>query len=198
MTRNLFLSMTIIVLMVTAIAQAQMKKYDIKSGIITFQSIMKMGDFEIKKKIIVYFDDFGMKECRETYDNNKLEESYFSDGKEIYSVKHKQKAAFKQGSASRGTELCVEWTEFGTEKDRQSGKYKKLPAMKVTGKNCEMFEYNDGRGSVTLYGGWKKILLYMELKSKDMQSIQRAIKVEENVPVSSDKFKVPDGYKVEK
>jgi hypothetical protein len=197
MKKCLFLLLVIFVLLATAIAQAQLKKYDIKSGIITYESIMKMGDFEIKKKIIVYFDDFGMKECRETYDNNKLEESYFSDGKTIYSVKHNQKAAFKQGTASRGTELRVEWSEFGTEKDRQSGKYKKLPSKKVAGKDCDMFEYNDGKGTLTTYGGWSKILLYMKLKTKSVENIQKAVKVEENVTVSPDKFKVPTGYAVE-
>ena len=130
-----------------------------------------------------------MKECRETFSNNKLEESYLSDGKNLFSVKHDKKTAFKQGTASRGTELRVEWSEFGTEKDRQSGKYKNLPAMKVAGKNCEMFEHNDGKGNITQYGGWNKILLYMNLKTKSVQSIQRALKVEENTKVPPEKFK---------
>jgi len=185
-------------LSLTLIANAQFKKYDTKSGIVTYESIMKMDGFEMKQKIIVYFDDYGIKECKETYVNNKLEEIFFCDGKDLYFVKPAEKTAFYRGTASRGTELRVEWTEFGTEKDRQSGKYKKLPPKKIAGKECEMFEHNDGKGTVTLYGGWKKILLYMELKSKGIESVRRAIKVEENVQVSPDKFKVPAGYKVEK
>jgi len=196
MKRNL-LVLAAIVFVLAAIAQAQVKKYDMKSGVVTYESIMKMGDFEIKQKVVVYFDDFGMKECKETFSNNKLEESFFSDGKELYLVKPGAKTAYKRGSASRGTELRVEWSEFGTEKDRQSGKYKKLPAMKVAGKNCEMFEYNDGKGTVTQYGGWNKILLYMSLKTKDMESTQRATKVEENAKVAAEKFKVPAGFAVE-
>lgn len=179
-----------------AATEAQVKKYDIKSGIVTYDMIMKVGDFEIKNKIIVYFDDYGMKECKETFSNDKLEQSYFSDGKNIYSVKHNQKTAYKQGSASRGTELRVEWSEFGTEKDRSSGICKKIPSMKIAEKNCEMIETNDGKGTVAKYGGWNKILLYMNIKTKDTETIQRALKVEENVKVSPDKFKVPAGYAI--
>ncbi len=175
---------------------AQVKKYDIKSGIVTYDMIMKVGDFEIKNKIIVYFDDYGMKECKETISKDKLEQSYFSDGKNIYSVKHKGKTAYKQGAAYRGTELRVEWSEFGTEKDRSSGICKKIPSMKIAEKNCEMIETNDGKGTVAKYGGWNKILLYMDVKTKDTETIQRALKVEENVKVSPDKFIVPAGYAI--
>lgn len=186
-----------VVFVVAALAQAQAKKYDIKSGIVTYESIMKTGGFEIKERMVVCFDDFGMKECKESYSGNKLEESYLSDGKNLYLVKPGQKTAYKRGTATRGTELRVEWSEFGTEKDRQAGKYKKLPAMKVAGKDCEMFEYNDGKGTVTQYGGWNKILMYMSMKSKDMESTQRALKVEENAKVPAEKFKVPAGFAVE-
>jgi hypothetical protein len=190
----LLLGLTFVAL---ASAQSPVKKYDIKSGIVTYESNMKMGDFEIKTKDIVYFDDYGMKECKETYSNNKLEESFFSDGKDLYSVKHKQKAAFKRGSAYRGTELRVEWSEFGTEKDRQSGKYKKLPATDIAGKKCEMFIYDDGKGTVTTYGGWDKILMYLKVKTKGMETVQKAVKVEENAKVVPDKFKVPTGFTVQ-
>lgn len=197
MRRKILLILFAFILAAAVSAQVPVKKYDIKSGIVSYESIMKMGDFEIAKKIVVYFDDYGMKECKETFSENKLEESYFSDGKNLYSVKHDQKTAFKQGTASRGTELRVEWSEFGTEKERQSGKYKKIPSVKVAGKNCEMFEYNDGKGTITRYGGWNKILLFMEMKTKSMETVQRALKVEEDAKVPTEKFKVPTGFKVQ-
>lgn len=34
--------------------------------------------------MIVSFDDYGMKECREAYEGAKLQETYFSDEKDIY------------------------------------------------------------------------------------------------------------------
>ena len=177
-----------------SLAQTPSKKYDIKSGVVTFESVTKMGKMEMKDKAIVYFDDYGMKECKETFSDDKLTESFFSDGKDLYLVKPDKKLAFNRGTASRGTELRVEWTEFGTENDRKSGVYKKLPAMTVAGKKCEVFEHNDGSGTVTRFGGWNKILLYMDMKTKGMQTTQRAVKVEENAKVPPEKFVVPKGF----
>ena len=195
MKRYLFLLLVAMSIMTTAVAQAQVKKYDIKSGVITYESINSFG---IKMKIVVSFDDYGMRECRDTYLGDKLKESFFSDGKNLYRVNHMEKTAYNIGPAYRGTELRVEWTEFGTEADRKSGKYKKLPPRKIADKNCEMFEYNNGKGTITQYGGWNKILLYMDVKMKDMETIQRALKVEENVKVPAEKFEIPNGYKIEK
>ncbi len=159
---------------------------------------MKVGTMEIKKNTIVYFDDYGMKECRETFSkDNKLEETYFSNGKSLYSVSPTKKIAYKRGDAYRGTELRIEWTDFGTEKDRQSGKIKKMPAMSIAGKNCESFGSDDGKGTVTVYGGWNKILMYLHVKTTSVETLQKAVKVEENVKVSEEKFKVPAGYAVQ-
>jgi hypothetical protein len=197
MIRVLMLVSVAIIFSVIAAAQTPLKKYDIKSGMVTYELIMKVGDFEIKNKIIVYFDDYGLKECRETFSKDKLEQSAFSDGKALYIVKPAKKTAYHRGSASRGTELRVEWSEFGTEKDKQSGLYKKLPGMTVAGKNCEVFEYNDGKGTVTQYAGWNKILMYMSSKTSSTDTVQKAVKIEENIKVPAEKFSVPAGYKVE-
>lgn len=187
----------VFIIAATVVAQENFKKYDMKSGIVTYEVVTKMGNFKMESKEIVYFDEYGMKECKETYTNNKLKESFFSDGKDLYTVKFNQKTAYKRGSAYRGTELRVEYSEFGTENDRNSGMVKKIPSMKVADKTCEMIEVNDGKGTVTKYGGWNKILLLMDTKTKDMQTIMRAVKVEENAKVPQEKFKVPSGYKVE-
>ena len=86
MKRTLLFFLAVIVTTLTVAAQSSFKKYDIKSGVVTYDQVMKMGSFEMKKKVIVYFDDYGMRECRETYEDTKLQETYFSDGKDIYSV----------------------------------------------------------------------------------------------------------------
>lgn len=197
MKRTLYFLLTVIVTTLTVTAQSSFKKYDIKSGVVTYDQVMKMGKLEMKNKLIVYFDDYGMKECRETYEDNELKETYFSDGKDLYSTKASRKTAYKRGSASRGTELRVEWSEFGTEQDRRSGKYKKLPSRTIAGKSCEMIQYDDGKGSVSVYGGWSKILLYMDLKTKGVVTTQQAVKIEENVKVPPSKFSVPADYKIQ-
>jgi hypothetical protein len=197
MKRNMLLLSAVIMFVVEVAAQTPVKKYDIQSGIVTYELTTKLGKLEMKIKSIVYFDDYGMKECKETYSNDQLNQSYFSDGKELYAVKHNKKVAYKRGTASRGTELRVEWSEFGTEKDRQSGKIKKLPSMKIAGKDCEMIASDDGKGNITRWGGWKKILFYMNTGASGSETILRAVKVEENVKVPPEKFQVPAGFKIE-
>jgi hypothetical protein len=176
-------------------AQAAFHKYDVKSGIVTLDSVMKMGTFEMKTKVVVYFDDYGMKECKETYQDGKLAESVFSDGKTLYALKPGKKAAFKQGDAFRGTELRVDFSEMGTQKDRDSGLVKKVAPMTIAGKQCEVIEAKTG-DTITQYGGWKKVMVYMKTSSSSMTTIIKATKIEENVPVPADKFKVPAGYTV--
>jgi hypothetical protein len=180
-----------------SMAQSQFKKYDLQTGKVAYETVMRMGTMKMKTTSIVYFDDYGMKECRETYADGELKDSYLSDGKDLYALKHQKKTAFKQGPASRGTELRAEWTEFGTQKDRDEGKIRKIPSKKIAGKTCEMFESDDGKGTVTQYGGWKKILMYLAVKTKMVESIQTATKIEENVKVPAEKFAVPKGYSIQ-
>jgi hypothetical protein len=197
MNTRMFWTAVAVIFMISWTSQAQMKKYNIKSGVVTYDQNLKVMGMEMKKKIVVYFDDFGVKECRETYSGDKLEERYFSDGNNLYSVKPSKKQAFKRGVSSRGTELRMEWSDFATEKDRQSGKFKKLPDMTIAGKKCEVFEHDDGNGAFSRYGGWNKILMYLHVKSKSVESVKQAVKVEENAKVSPEKFNIPAGFAVQ-
>jgi len=189
--QKLMLSMLLIVALV-AVATAQTKKYDIKSGIVTFETTMKMGSISIVTKSIVYFDDYGTKECKETYEDGTLKESFFSDGKNLYEVYFASKMATKRGVAYRGTEFRFNWNEI-SEKDKKSGKAKQLPGLTIAGKKCESFEYSDG-GTTTKYAGWGNICLMIDLTSKSVSSVTKAVKLEENAKVSGDKFAVPAGF----
>ena len=171
-------------------AGAQTKKYDIKSGIVTFETAIKAGSMTIPRKVIVYFDEYGMKECKDTYEDNKLTESFFSDGKSLYKVIHNDKTAYKSGDAYRGTELKFDWNEVSA-KDKKDGKAKKLPDMTVAGKTCQAFALNN-----TTFAGWNGITLLTETKSKNMSSVSKAVKIEENAKVPAAKFAVPAGYAV--
>lgn len=197
MRTKLLLLSAISLFALSAYAQSNFKKYDIKSGIVTFQMNMKMGNMEMKDTIMVYFEDYGMKECKETYFNGKAATSYFSDGKNLYLADNRKKTVTNRGTAYRGTELRVEWTEFGSQKDRDEGKIKKAPGMKVAGKPCEVFVSDDGNGTVTTYGGWNKVLLYLDVQSKAMRTTLKAAKVEENAKVPANKFVVPADYKMQ-
>ena len=193
---GLFLALAMMVASQGVAAQVATQKYDIKSGIVTFESVSKVGTMEMKLKFVVYFDDYGMKECKETYKDGKLVNVFFSDGKTLYALNPGKKTASKKGDASRGTEPRVEFSEMGSQKDRDSGKVKKIAPLLVAGKQCEAIETNDGSGTVTQYAGWKKIMVYMKSSSASTTTTIKATKIEENVAVPAAKFQVPAGYAI--
>lgn len=166
----------------------QVKKYQTKSGIITFETTIMMGKMEMKSKAVVYFDDFGMKERRDTYDGDTVKESLFSDGKDLYLVIYAEKAAYKRGPAFRGTEFKFDWNEI-----QRSGEAKKLPNMKIAGKDCEAFELNH-KGNINTYAGWNNICFYIGTNQKNMTVVSKAVKFEENAAVPAEKFKIPAGF----
>jgi hypothetical protein len=67
--------------------------------------------------------------------------------------------------------------------------------MSVAGKTCESYIVNLS-GSKTTYAGWAHICLWMESSSTSTKSIQKAVKIEENVAVPAAKFAPPPGFTV--
>jgi hypothetical protein len=185
-----FIGIMLIVVGFNHLQGQQVKKYQIKSGIITFETNLTMGKIVMKTKAVVYFDDFGMKECRDTYDyeGTAVKESFFSDGKDLYLVIYAEKAAYKKGPAFRGTEYKYDWNEIAP-----SGKAKKIPNMTVAGKDCEAFEMTD-KENVNTYAGWNNVCLYIASNQKSMNVVSKAIKFEENAKVPAEKFKIPAGF----
>ena len=174
-------------------AHAQYKKYDIKSGIITFETVIEMGTMKMKNKIMVYFDDYGTKECNENYTGGKLKNSLFSDGQMKYLLLHDQKTVETRGKEYRGTEYRFDWNEI-PEKDKTSGMAKKLPNVTVAGKNCESYMVGSSTDK-TVYAGWDHVCLMIDISSSTMRSLTKAVKFEENAKVPPEKFAVPAGYK---
>lgn len=170
----------------------QFKKYDIKSGIVTFENVIEMGTMKMKHKVMVYFDDYGMKECHDNYNGDKLDNSLMSDGQMEYVLHHKEKTVETRGTALRGTEFRFDWNEI-SEKDRTSGNAKKLPNVTVAGKSCESFMVGSPTDK-TVYAGWGHVCLMMDISSSSMRSLLKAVKFEENAKVPPEKFAVPAGY----
>ena len=179
---------------VTLASNGQTKKYDIKSCIVTFEMTQKVAGMDIKNKVVLSFDDYGTKECRETYQGDKIREVYFSNGKELYSLNPNKKTAAKLGDGSLGTEGRLDWNDISSA-DKKSGNAKQLPKMTIAGKTCEAFVVNVA-GSSTTYAIWNHILMMLDMKSKDVTMLKKAVAVDEKTPVSADKFKVPKGYTV--
>jgi hypothetical protein len=172
-------------------ATAQSKKYDLKSGIITFVETMTMASMKTTKKVVVYFEDYGAMERKDVYRGDRITETFFSDGRTLYTIVHAEKTAYMRGSATRGTELRFDWEE--TSKGIRDGTVRKLPNITVAGKNCESYERISPSEKMVV-AGWSHICLMTELTAPKMRKDSRAVSIEENVSIPAEKFKIPRGY----
>jgi len=175
-----------------AAAQYQFKKYDIKSGIVQFECADPMG----AHNEVLYFDEYGTKERLEKYDDKgAIKEINFSDGKQSYSLKEKDKIAFITNKySSRGTEMRFDKDEWNAD-NKAKYEYKDLPDMQLAGKNCQVYVINSGYG-ITTFAGWGHINLYHYQETTMGNITRKAVSMEENVQVPAEKFMVPDGFEV--
>ncbi len=183
-----------IVLAVPAGANAQPKKYEIKSGIVTFENVTTIGKIKMVEKMILYFDDYGYKECKEVYTKDKLTGISLSDGKTRWNIDPVKKTAMNLGAAVRGTEMKFDWNEV-SEKEKKNGNAKLRPNIVIAGKTCQSFQTTPS-GS-TVFAGWKNICLLTDVDNYGVHAVIKAVKVEENVKVPPEKFTVPAGYTIQ-
>ncbi|MFZ2632834.1 MAG: hypothetical protein WA081_05200 [Desulfosalsimonadaceae bacterium] len=173
------------------------KKYSMKSGTITFE---RTG-VSAKKKIMVYFDDYGAKERNEVYNNKgKLEEFRFSDGETMYKISLKkgtEKVAYNMGPGSFGTEMKFVAEPFKNPDEQQQQNFKKLPDMKILGKTCQAYSVRDSAAETT-FAGYNGVLLYVKVIMKMGESFTQAVDFKEDAKIDPALFKVPDGYAVKK
>ena len=169
------------------------RKYDVKSGVITFNTSMNTITVDVTYKTVVSFDHYGMVERRDTYDGNVLSETFLSDGFNNYNISHKNKQIVRTGKAYRGTESKFGWDKISQE-DIKAGKVVKDPPMIIAGKECMVYTILAGIATVT-YGGWKHIILLNKVESPGGKSISIAEKVE-IIPVDENLFKLPEGYSI--
>ena len=174
------------------------KKYPIKSGITTFQRSGVVGDNEI----IVYFDDYGIKERNEVYgEDGLISEVTMSDGVNMYKITKQsieEKKAYIMGPGLHGTEMKFIIDPFNNnDKRKLKYEYKKLENINVIGKDCEAYSVKAG-GGTTIFAGWEGILLYTKvvIPMGTMETI--ALDFSENADVDPNLFKIPADYQVEK
>lgn len=169
---------------------AMIKKYGIKSGIVTFEST-GMG---ITRKSVLYFDDFGAREAEEKYEeDNSIKESSLCDGKNRYTIIYKDKAVFPAGECNRGIAYRFDWDEVS----RAGAEYKpqKLANLTVAGKDCESFSLLTS-GHTSTYAGWNNICLLLDQDTEYGKITYRAISIEENATIPAYKLNVPADFKV--
>lgn len=169
------------------------KKYDVQSGVITFNTAMNTLTVNVSYKTVISFDHYGMRERRDTYDGNILTESFLCDGFNNYNISHTHKKIVRTGKAYRGTESRFGWDAIKPE-DIKSGKVAKKPAEFIANKKCQVFSIMTGVATVT-YGGWNHIILLNEVHSPGGKSISKAVDVQ-IYSVDPQTFKLPKGYSV--
>ena len=171
---------------------AQDRKYDVKSGIITYETTTRDGRLEIAGRVILYFDDFGRLECKDTYVGGMLKESVLCDGKTVYTLLHDQRIVFKLGPASRGTEVRFDWEALPVN-EKAEGHIRKLPGVIIAGKQCEAFERVIS-GGVIRYAGADHILMYCERNVRGENWTMKAVSFDDAKIVPGWKFLPPAGY----
>ena len=168
-------------------------KYEIKAGIVRYQVILKTISVDMRFHTILYFDDFGSKECKDTYSGDTLIESNMSDGIKTYKIDHRKKIAYYLGKAHFGIEPIYSWDKVAIE-DKKSGKVKKLPNRMIAGVSCESYEVNTGIAKVT-FAGWKKIIMLADVNSPGGRSFTLATYLNtEGAP--AEKFLIPPHYSI--
>jgi len=171
------------------------KKYDIKSGIITYETKMEMSGMIINTKKILYFDDYGIKESEEEYKTDPetgketlSARDFVKDGYR-YTCSVENKSGAKTKAMGYGVAAPFNMNEAATLKDNQ---FKKIADETICGKSCNGFSMVTSSGIIKMYG-WNRITLKTTLdnSSMEMKSETVATKIEENVSIPSDKFEVP-------
>jgi hypothetical protein len=195
MKRNIFL-LLITMIFIIAAAQAQFHKYDIKSGIATIEIESTIASMKIKMTKIVYFDDYGIKECEETYSKGKLSGILLCDGKNKYSLDLNKKTAKNMGPSTNGTGMRIDINDMGTEKDIKSGKVKIISSMTIAGQTCEVIQVSRSK-TPDIYAGWHKVMVYLKTSGSGVNTLIKAVKLEANAAVPKEKFEIPAGYTIQ-
>jgi len=175
------------------------KKYDIKSGVITYSMDNSMlAGLGIKLSSKVYFDDYGKKESKETYNNSELSEKIINDGAFFYQVNAKKKTGQKSKSYSNGTEMRFAPEDY-RDQDIKNYNVKFLANETICGKECKVYS-TESKDTKAKYGGWNHITLFMEVEQgvgkQQIKVVNKATKIEENVSIPASVFEVPTNITV--
>jgi len=175
-------------------------KYSIKSGII-HQESEAMG---IKMNPVVYFDDYGNKECTEINMDMKMfgqtikthTATIIKDGF-IYSIDYEKKTGTKMkyySSANSGNTLDIKSL---SEEMKTKMNLKDLGTEDFIGKTCQKYSIDykdmDMKGTYLIYDN---IPMKMEATIGKMETKLSVTQLEENVDVPAEKFDIPADIKI--
>jgi len=186
----------------TTEAPAQGQRYGIKSGIVTYEPMDIMGS---KTTQVVYFDDYGKKECRETVvegdimgmKTKKVSENIIDgnysitfDLENITNNKNELKKEAVRVDMSKMTMGNMDMSALSEEMKKQM-EYKEEGTEDVAGVTGT--KYSVKFGGQRMYG-----VMYKNVPLKaDLGQIKMvASKFEQNATVPAEKFTVPADYKI--
>lgn len=182
----------------TAWAQDGFKRYPMQSGIIEYTYTGNQNGTEI-----VYFDQWGMREAR--YSNKKvdmmgqkftLNTVALMDNDWIYTVDLDRKVGIKVKNT-----FLEDFIKDNPDKDLTKVGEKMLEGMggvktgtdQIAGKTCDVWETKNMNTTTCI---WNGVPLRTEINAGPFQVKTVATKIQENAPVSEDKFKLPEGIQM--
>jgi hypothetical protein len=191
------IKISMIALMTMSIAQAEVR-YDVKSAKIEFEtkSTQKVGSFSIvetgTKKVLI--DNYGERELIEVNkvqkrgsDVEKIHTLRYINGTVAYGVQFKEKKINRM-EGYMGDVFGIIKSNGTNEEMLKKMKFKKAGTDKVAGQTCDIWKYGKSM-TKCIYKGFP---LREETTMMGMKSTVVATKVELDVELSRDDFKLPD------
>ena len=182
-----------ILLVVSVTISAQdFKRYEFKSGKVTYQTTGSMQGTET-----MYFDNYGMLEVKNTKATLEMmgikqvtDTKVIMDGKWIYTLDNNSGDANKMENPlysmfPDGGDL----EKVGEEMMTNMGG-KKIGTETLLGKKCDIWEIKKLMSKIWV---WKSIPIKSEINMMGMNITSIAISVEVDIPVSPNEFKIPEG-----
>lgn len=175
------------------------KKYEVKSGIIKFNSyvLFSSSTWNDTSSYIVYFDEYGAKEVNYNYDNEgKLTDISMVKGDGWhYSIDLEEKTGIKtKSSLATGTEMQFSLEFSDNYKSEHNFQIKNDTS--VCGKTCQMYTFNSTESTLAITAGYKGIVLYYNVKTSSMDIIDDAYSFEENVAIPASVWEIPADVKI--
>ena len=192
------IKISMIALMTMSMAQAEVR-YDVKSAKIEFEikSTQKVGNLKIEetgtKKVLI--DNYGEKELVEINkvqktgsDVEKIHTLRYINGTVAYGVQFEQKMIHRM-EGYMGDVFGIIKGNGTNEEMLKKMKFKKIGTDKVAGQACDVWEMEGGSMKQCIYKG---LPLKEETNIMGRKSTVVATKIELDVKLNKDDFKLPD------
>lgn len=165
------------------------QKYTVKSGIVEYENVA-MG---ITMKKTLYFDDYGKKECEESFFEGNLNEVNYTDGTDRFTMRMNDKNKIcwvSKGNGRYGLAAKVDVAGVKNYKGRME--ISVLPNRTIAGFDCEGYVSKRRKMETSMFG-YKNVLMSMENTGR-MKVKSTAVKASFDVEIPADKFQPRAGF----